>query len=637
MCGITGFVGTGEESDVRRMIRSIRHRGPDDEGVYCAEGVGLGHARLSVIDLTPSGHQPMWNASRSIGIIFNGEIYNFLELKKMLVEGGYRPTGTSDTEVILALYEKYGEQCFAHLDGMFAIALYDRSCKKLLLARDRMGEKPLYFGRFDDTLLFASEPKAILLHPKAKKEINVRALNMYFALDYVPTPLSIWQGVEKLAPGTFLVYEAGKIRKERFWNPDFSEITIGENEAREELDLRLKHAVSSRLVSDVPLGIFLSGGLDSSTIAYYAALAKRTEGKKIHTFSIGFAERSFDESRYAEEVAKHLDTIHHHKMLSGEDSLEVIPEIFSLLDEPMADASIIPTRLLSQFTKEHVTVALGGDGGDELFAGYPTFQAECMMGFYDVIPQILRKGVIAPAIAYLPSTTRNFSMEFKLRKFLEGADDTNMVRRHMRWLGTFNECERQKLFTEDLWRSIEKDNVYKEAERAAAEANAHDERNKLLFAYQRSYMMDQVLVKVDRAGTQRSLETRAPFLDHALVEFANRLPYNYKLHGVTTKYLLKKVMEGKLPNNIIHRQKKGFGVPIGEWLRGPLREWAEGLLSDDAPQKDGYIDLRYPRKLFSEHCSGKRDHRKKLWNILVFLEWQKHYCENKSSPLPSVE
>ena len=637
MCGITGFVGTGEESDVRRMIRSIRHRGPDDEGVYCAEGVGLGHARLSVIDLTPSGHQPMWNASRSIGIIFNGEIYNFLELKKMLVEGGYRPTGTSDTEVILALYEKYGEQCFAHLDGMFAIALYDRSCKKLLLARDRMGEKPLYFGRFDDTLLFASEPKAILLHPKAKKEINVRALNMYFALDYVPTPLSIWQGVEKLAPGTFLVYEAGKIRKERFWNPDFSEITIGENEAREELDLRLKHAVSSRLVSDVPLGIFLSGGLDSSTIAYYAALAKRTEGKKIHTFSIGFAERSFDESRYAEEVAKHLDTIHHHKMLSGEDSLEVIPEIFSLLDEPMADASIIPTRLLSQFTKEHVTVALGGDGGDELFAGYPTFQAEHMMGFYNVIPQILRKGIIAPLIAHLPSTTRNFSMEFKLRKFLEGADDTNMVRRHMRWLGTFNECERQKLFTEDLWRSIEKDNVYKEAERAAAEANAHDERNKLLFAYQRSYMMDQVLVKVDRAGTQRSLETRAPFLDHALVEFANRLPYNYKLHGVTTKYLLKKVMEGKLPNNIIHRQKKGFGVPIGEWLRGPLREWAEGLLSDDAPQKDGYIDLRYPRKLFSEHCSGKRDHRKKLWNILVFLEWQKHYCENKSSPLPSVE
>jgi len=260
-----------------------------------------------------------------------------------------------------------------------------------------------------------------------------------------------------------------------------------------------------------------------------------------------------------------------------------------------------------------------------------------MMGFYNVIPQILRKGIIAPLIAHLPSTTRNFSMEFKLRKFLEGADDTNMVRRHMRWLGTFNECERQKLFTEDLWRSIEKENVYKEAERAAAEANAHDERNKLLFAYQRSYMMDQVLVKVDRAGMQRSLETRAPFLDYQLVEFANRLPYKYKFRGMTTKYLLKKLMEGKLPNNIIRRQKKGFGVPIGEWLRGPLREWAEGLLSDDAPQKDGYIDLRYPRKLFSEHCSGKRDHRKKLWNILVFLEWQKHYCENKSSPLPSVE
>ncbi len=625
MCGIVGFVGEGNANDVSRMLQSIRYRGPDDEGIYCRNGVGLGHARLSIIDLSPLGHQPMWNAARTVGVVFNGEIYNFLELKKSLLAEGYTFVSNSDTEVIIALYERHGEKCFAYLAGMFAIALYDREKKKLLLARDRMGEKPLYFGVYNGTLIFGSEPKAVLAHPLVKKELNHKALNAYFALDYVPTPLSIWKGIEKLEPGTFLAYKDGRAEKGRFWNPDFRETPIAFDDALVALDQHLSDAVASRLVSDVPLGIFLSGGLDSSTVAYYAARTQHEKGEKIHTFSIGFAEKSFDESQYAAKVAKHLGTTHHHKMLSGEESLRVIPKIYSVLDEPMADASIIPTYLLSRFTKEQVTVALGGDGGDELFAGYPTFQAERMMGLYRTIPKTLRQNIIAPAIMRLPSAFGNFSLDFKLKKFLEGAEEGNLVRRHMRWLGTFNEEDRSQLFTSDAWHSLRNENIYGEPEHAMAESNSEDERNKLLFAYQRSYMMDEVLVKVDRASMQTALETRAPLLDHTLVEFVNRLPYDYKLHGLTTKYLLKKLMEGKLPNDIVYRKKKGFGIPVGAWLRGPLRQWAEELLSESMTEKDKFVDLSYPRKLFAEHLSGKTNHRKKLWNVLVFLEWRKNF------------
>lgn len=625
MCGITGFMGRGDDGDLRRMTESLRHRGPDDQGIYCAEGVGLGHARLSIIDLTPSGHQPMWNAAHTVGVVFNGEIYNFLELKEQFVKKGRRFMSNSDTEVVIALYEQDGEQCFAQLEGMFAIALYDRAKKKLLLARDRMGKKPLYFGTWNETLVFGSEPKALLAHPLVKKEVNTTALNAYFALDYVPTPLAIWKGMAKLEPGTFLVYENGKTVSKRFWSPDFRETSITFPEALSQLDKHLGDAVSSRLISDVPLGVFLSGGLDSGAVAYYASRAKKEKGEKIHTFSIGFSEAGFDESRYAQVVAGHLDTTHHHKVLSGQDSLDIIPEILSTLDEPMADASIVPTYLLSRFTKEHVTVALGGDGGDELFAGYSTFQAERMMSAYRVFPRFLRRAVFAPLANLLPPSFGNFGIDFKVKKFLEGAEEKGIIGRHMRWLGTFGKEERSRLFTPAMWGEVENKNTDAAAEAYFAECNAEDERNRQLFVYQRTYMMDQVLVKVDRASMRAPLEVRAPFLDRALVEFVNRLPYNYKLRWMTTKYLLKTLMEGKLPHHIVHRKKQGFGVPVGAWLRGPLRSWAEGLLRENGSADDGTFDPRYARELFAEHLLGKHDHRKKLWNVLVFLEWQRRF------------
>ncbi len=619
MCGIVGFIGRGDRDDVLRMVQTIRYRGPDDVGVYAEQGVGLGHARLSIIDLSPSGHQPMWNMEHSVSIVFNGEIYNFSLLKKELAAKGHVFQSTSDTEVIIALYKEYGEKCFERLSGMFAIALYDVTKKKLLLARDRMGKKPLYYGVFGGTLLFASEPKAIFAHTLAKKEVDLDALNSYLALDYVPTPQSIFKGVAKLEPGVFLSYEGGNMRKEKYWNPDFRETTLSFPDALRELDVKLSRSVSSRLVADVPLGIFLSGGLDSSTIAYYAT---RASTKKIDTFSIGFDEASFDESQYAKEVSLFLDSTHHHHVLRPKDSLDIIPKIFSQLDEPLADASIIPTYLLSRFTKEHVTVALGGDGGDELFAGYPTFQAEKFVSAYQMIPSSLRKGFISRMIHALPISHANFSLDFKLKKFIDGAEEDDIILRHVRWLGTFNDHDRAQLLMAEVQNSFHEQNPLASLEKFVGEFDAKNAQNKLLWAYQRSYMMDQVLAKVDRASMFASLETRSPFLDHELVEFANGLPYQYKMHGLATKYILKELMKDKLPHNIVYRQKKGFGIPVASWLRGPLRDWSTELLSKGSINKHGLFQQEYIDRLKDEHFSGEKDNRKQLWNLIVFALWQ---------------
>ncbi len=622
MCGITGFSGKGTVADLERMVDTIRYRGPDDEGKYFERGVGLAFRRLAIIDLTPSGHQPMWNKAGSIGIVFNGEIYNYLELKKQLAIDGYKFQSTSDTEVIIALYEKYGEECFAKLSGMFGIALYDKKAKKILLARDRMGKKPLYYGLFDGTLVFGSEPKTLLSHPSVTRAIDPHALDAYLALDYVPTPMSIYKGIKKLEPGSYLTFQDGGIAIKKFWDPNWKELDISLEEATRTFEEKFVSAIEGRLISDVPLGIFLSGGLDSSSVAYYAA---RMKDEPIHTFSIGFEEKSFDESVYAKEVAAHIKSIHHHKILTGKDSLAAIPQVFFLLDEPMADASIIPTYLLSRYTKEHVTVALGGDGGDELLAGYPTFQAERIYSILQHFPHALREGLPRKLYEKLPTSYGNFSLKFKLEKYLDGISEKNIIDRHMRWLGTFTEHDRTQLYTKNALAEIKGNNAYSEAERYFNASGSVDEHNKLLYAYQRSYMMDQVMVKVDRASMFASLEARAPFLDYELVEFVNRLPYNMKLHGMTGKYLLKKLMEGKLPNHIIHRKKKGFGIPVGAWLRGPLKGWAEDLLFGEHQMRNQYFSSVYIRDIWEEHQSGKRDHRKKLWNLLTLLEWAKRY------------
>ncbi|MFA5830727.1 MAG: asparagine synthase (glutamine-hydrolyzing) [Candidatus Paceibacterota bacterium] len=619
MCGISGFIGKGEREDAEKMNAALLHRGPDEQGVFFESGVGLGHTRLSILDLSPTGCQPMFSKDHLLVTVFNGEIYNFSELKNELQEKKHVFVGSSDTEVILALYEEYGEKCFEKMEGMFAIALYDRSNKKLLLARDRMGKKPLYWFFSHGTLVFASELKALLKHPLFKKEIDLFALNKYLAYEHIPTPESIFKGVRKLEPGSYLVFENGKTRKETFWNPCFVSESISFRDAILRLDEEINNAVKRRMIADVPIGVFLSGGLDSSAIAYYA---QNNSEEKIKTFSIGFSEKSFDESSYAREVAKFLGTEHHEKTVTAGDLLAVIPEMAALVDEPLADASIIPTFLLSKFAKEHVTVALGGDGGDELFAGYPTFQA-------DIAASLFPKAFMFPAekmLSLLPISHANFSFDFKAWKFLEGVRENDSFRRHMVWLGAFNGAERAELFSKDSFKKISGADVFDDLDRYRLESKNATLKNALLYAYERSYLMDQVMTKTDRASMFASLETRAPFLDRNIVDFVNPLPFSYKMHGFTTKYILKKLMEGKLPKHIIYRKKKGFGLPVAKWLAEDLHDFCNDTLSESAIKKAGFFKYDYIAKLKSEHFEKRNNHAKKLWTLLVFQLWYNQYA-----------
>lgn len=620
MCGIAGFVGEGSWRGLEEMISNIRHRGPDDAGIIIKNDVGLAHARLSVIDLSPTGHQPMFNEEGTVGIVFNGEIYNFQELRKGLVEKGYAFKSGSDTEVIIHLYKKYGESCFEKLTGMFALALYDFSKKKLLVARDRMGEKPLYWSLQGGTFVFASELSALMVSGFIKKEIDLASLNKYLLFDYVPTPATILKQVYKLEPGAVLVYERGAIRKTSFWRPSSLTSSLGEREAIARLDELLDESVTGELVSDAPLGIFLSGGIDSSTVAWYA---QRHSKKPIDTFSIGFNDVNFDESVYAREVAALLGTNHHERIVTPKHALDIVSAIPEVFSEPVADASVIPTLLLSAFTKERVKVALGGDGGDELFAGYPTFQAEQLFGVYTHIPGVL-KALSGKIINALPASDANFSLTFNLKKFIS-SDKERREHRHTEWLGSFPEKERMSLVRGELQDAARSNDALEDIDRYGNEYGQADPRNKLLYTYLRSYLMDEVLVKVDRASMHYGLEVRAPFLDYHFVEFVFSLPYGLKYRNFQTKYLFKKLMQGRLPDHLLYRKKKGFGIPLSGWLKHELKGLCQELLSEEALRRQGLFDAEYVSRLKSEHFLGKVDNRKQLWNLMVFQLWYKKW------------
>lgn len=617
MCGITGFVGEGKNEDLERMIGTLSHRGPDDKGSHFIDGVGLGHTRLSIIDLSPTGHQPMFSSDKNIGIVFNGEIYNFKELKEDLSKEGYVFKGTSDTEVIIALYQKFGENCFEKMNGMFAIAIYDFIKGDLLISRDRLGKKPLYWALFDKTLIFGSELKALLCHPMCKKEIDINSLNLYLQLDYVPTPKSIFKNIYKLEPATYLSYKSGVVSKKAYWLFESKVSSIDFVDAINGLNEKINMSVKRRLVSDVPIGIFLSGGLDSSTVAYYA---QKNTKEKIHTFSIGFSEKSFDESKYALEVSKILKTNHHHKNLSAKDTLDLMPTIADILDEPMADASVIPTYLLSAFAKTSVTVALGGDGGDELFAGYPTFQADKIASIYKILPLFVRD-IIKNLVNILPATENNFGLIFNLKKTLNGIESDKFFM-HQKWLGSFDGVEVSGLLKNG---NNKPGAVFNYCEEIKSGIKIEDKNNKLLAFYMRTYMMDEVMVKVDRASMKAGLETRSPFLDFELVEYVSTLSYSFKLKGFTTKYILKKLMSGKLPDEIVWRKKKGFGVPLANWLKNELKPLCEDLLSRKNIESQGLFNYEYIAHILDDHFLGKQDNRKKIWNLMVFQMWYKKY------------
>ncbi|PYS90697.1 MAG: asparagine synthase (glutamine-hydrolyzing) [Acidobacteria bacterium] len=632
MCGITGWAymdarvppAEGAAELLRSMCERIVHRGPDSEGVMVAQGVGLGMRRLAIIDLA-TGEQPVWNEDRSVAVILNGEIYNYRELRAELEARGHAFRSSSDTEVLPHLYEEYGARMLDHLNGMFAFALWDARARRLLLARDPLGEKPLYWGVFQGQLLFASEPKVLLAHPAVKTQLNLAALRQYLAFDYVPAPLSIYEGIQKLPAAHVLTLEDGRVEVRPYWQLSYRKLDPmpDEQEATEQVRELLADSVRMRLVSDVPLGVLLSGGVDSSTVT---AFAVRASHAPVKTFSISFAEKSFDESAYARGVADFLGTDHHEERLSADLAADLVGEIGSWLDEPLSDPSVVPTYLLSRFTRQHVTVALGGDGGDEIFAGYPMYLGHRVARVYEHMPRALSRLLVEPAIRLLPVKTKNLSLDFKARKFLEGMNHADMVARHHIWFGSFTPREQDALLTSDVKRKTDAD-VYAQARELYDACDAADPIERMQYLDTKLYLAEDILTKVDRTSMAVSLEVRAPFLDKRVVEYAAALPFNYKLRGRTGKYILKRAVAPLLPSFVTRRGKKGFGVPVAEWLKHRLRPLARDLLAPARLRRHGLFDPAYVARLQDEHERGIANHRKLLWALLVFELWHESFIE----------
>jgi asparagine synthase (glutamine-hydrolysing) len=615
MCGIAGYWGEGNREVLERMADSLAHRGPDASGYFERDMVNLAHRRLSIVDLSPTGAQPMSNRDGTLTVVFNGEIYNHHELRTQFLSS-YAFRGTSDTEVLLALYEKFGTDSFTHLRGMFAFALYDAGRGTLFLVRDHLGKKPLYYSRVGETLLFGSELKALRAHPLCPHTLSMDALTQYLVHEYVPGNTSIYEGVTKLAAGSYLTYNGSSLSVHPYYTPP---TTLGTykgtlEEAEVELESLLTKAVAERLVADVPVGVFLSGGLDSSTIAY---LAQAGTTERVRTFSIGFEDAHFDESGYAKEVAAALKTEHHERTVTEDDLIAVIEKLPRVLDEPMADASIIPTYLLSEFARSHVTVALGGDGADEFFWGYDTFFAHRIAHALEAVPQPFLK-VIGKGVNALPVSHRYMSLDFKLKKFMSGIGVGERLR-NTYWLGAFTPTELSRIATFP----VEDSSIFVDTRRRY---EGKDFWSALQDEYREGYLTEDIMVKADRASMAASLEVRSPFLDPRVVHFALSLPASMKLRGMTGKYVLRKLMETRLPAHVTERKKHGFNMPIGAWFRGPLRSYVTDMLLGGSLIESGLFKQSELAILLESHASGTHDHRKKLWSLLVLELWmQKWY------------
>jgi asparagine synthase (glutamine-hydrolysing) len=631
MCGITGwanldshvppFDGAGDL--LHAMCERMVHRGPDSEGLFVTSGAALGMRRLAIIDLV-TGEQPVFNEDKTISVVLNGEIYNYREIRSDLEKRGHSFRSASDTEVLPHLYEEYGDAMVDHLNGMFAFALWDSTRGRLLIARDRFGEKPLYWGVFDNTLVFASEPKVLLAHPSVRPSLNLQALRQYLSFDYVPAPLSIYSGVNKLPAAHKLTLEDGKVEVSPYWRLSYKTQVPAptEEEAATHLRELLADSVRMRLVSDVPLGVLLSGGVDSSTVA---ALAVQSSSEAVKTFSISFAEASFDESAYARSVAKFLGTDHHEERLSANLAANLVSEIGSWMDEPFSDPSLVPTYLLSRFTRKHVTVALGGDGGDELFAGYPMYGGHRWAEIYNRVPAALRSGFIEPLVRLLPVKTKNLSLDYKATRFVTGSKFDPVARHHI-WFGSFTPSEQELLLSPEVLYETDSD-IYRDARALLEECDSSDLVTRMQSIDTRFYLAEDILTKVDRASMAVSLEVRAPFLDPRVAEFAASLPVNYKLRGHKTKYILKKAVADLVPRFVTRRGKKGFGVPVAEWLKFKLKPLARDLLSPERVRRAGVFNPEFVSQLQSEHEAGVANHRKLLWTLLMFELWHESFIE----------
>ena len=632
MCGIAGFVeGQGwavDRSVLNRMTDQLAHRGPDGAGHHLEGPAALGHRRLAIIDLA-GGAQPLANETNTVWVTYNGELYNEIELRAGLEAKGHRYRTTSDTESLVHLYEEYGPGFVSRLNGMFAFGLWDSTRQKLILARDRMGQKPLYYTSLPSGgIAFASEPKALFEHPGVSRQLDPKSLARYLFYEYLPAPHSIWEGVHKLPPGHLLEWTMGESpRITRYWVPPEPNLARQESEFEEaatDFWAEFRDSVGRHRRSDVPIGVFLSGGVESSSVV--AALCELEPSKSIQTFSIGFDDPSFDESSYARRVASHLGTDHHERSFSAEHVLELLPEVARWLDEPFSDASILPTFLLSRFAREQVKVVLGGDGADELLAGYPTFEAERAAAWYRRMPRTVQNWVVA-GIGQLPVNHRNFSLDFKLKQFVRGAGEVPELA-HQRWLGSFTGPEIFALLVEPPAIDVEAEHWLR-AGALFAKTPKLDSLSRSLLLYQDTYLPEDILLKVDRASMACGLEVRAPMLDGTLVDLAEALPPGFKLNGRQSKRILKRAVAARLPAEILKRPKKGFGIPIATWLRGPLGGLLDDLLGADRLGHQGLFRPAAVQKLVTEHRAGTHNHRKPLWTLLMFQLWHRTWIERR--------
>ena len=612
MCGIAGFIGTGDQSVLKSMTDSIAYRGPDAEGFYSdtSAGVFLGHRRLSIVDLS-GGAQPMKDNCNQYIITFNGEIYNHQEIRKELIQKGHRfLTTNSDTETLIEAYKAWGEGMLDKLNGMFAFAIYDQNKKQLFLARDRFGKKPLFYSFQNGTFVFGSELHVLTKHPEIKIQQSKKALQKYFAYGYIPAPNSLYEKVYKLPGGHFLRFElaSSTFQIKKWWSFKIEPFTtIPQNAEQvwgEELLDLLSKAIKRRLMSEVPLGFFLSGGIDSSSLV--ALASKIIPSNNINTFSIGFTEASFDESVYAKMIAEKYQTNHISEILDLEKALTILPNIVNRLDEPMGDASLLPTYLLCQLTRKHVTVALGGDGADELFCGYDPFKALEKAKLYNsLVPKPVHQA-FSFLFGKLPVSHKNMSLDFKIKRTLRGLSYHSKYWNSV-WMGPLAPSEVNDLFNEEL----DMEDLYSEAIAAWESCDQPSLLDKATEFYVKLYLQDDILVKVDRASMMNSLEVRAPFLDIDLVNFARKIPVNYRFKNGETKYILKKALEPILPHDILYRKKKGFGVPIGKWF-------SEGKLKISSTNNlASMLNSNFIKNQLGQHEQLKADNRAFLWNLYL--------------------
>lgn len=634
MCGIVGIFAKQqdvriEEPALRKMCDTIAHRGPDDSGYFVEGGVGLGARRLSIIDIA-TGHQPIYNEDKTILVVFNGEIYNFIELRKDLISRGHRFSTDSDTEVIVHLYEEKGAECTQELNGIFSFLVFNRRTKEMLAVRDRLGVKPLYY--FEDERLFicASEIKAILAFPGLKAAVDPVALYHFFSLNYIPAPTTIVKGIQQLSPGTFLKILPSGTRLCTYWNiPRDTIMPASEQELTQQIRLLIKQAVRRMLHSDVPLGAFLSGGIDSSAIVAYAA---KYTTSKLNTFSVGFQEQSFDESRYAQIVTKHFGTHHHTIICTPKDVIANLKSFAWHADNLLADPSMIALYQVSKLARSLITVCLSGDGGDEIFMGYPTYQADCYAQWYQRLPKFIRAMLIEPAVRMLPASTKKLSFEYKAKKFIEGTH-FSLPKAHYWWRTIFTDTEKTALLSEDFLKALPQGTdtyttylkhfrAEKDKETALADYNYSD---------MKVWLPDDNLIRVDTMSMAHSLEVRVPLLDQELVEFMARIPAQTRMHRGKLKYLFKKAMSEILPPSIINREKAGLHIPLADWFRKELFDFLRSSLLDSNIMRSGIIKRDTVTHLIEEHRRMRANNAFKLWGLLMCAQWYENFMQPNST------